>query len=303
MSVLVLVMLTCVLFNLPTFWMFKVEVMHSPNETTLYLLDLGHFSHQTPNGQAFLWLRTALGIFAPLCLLVFFNSRLIVALQHSDKFRRVTSSQSCSAPLARRRYACSGGGKSHVSSSPFDKREESLRSHNRLSQPSPRSAKSGLTTVLVFIIIFFVLLVFPSEIMDFVSHLTGLISPDPEAFMVARIITNILQVSNFSFNFLLYFALNARFRSTVTQLFCHCWHGRVERRGVVGGYTSCQLNTMAEASRNLINEKEASIISIYCEPQRVRNPLTRATLVRFTMNNVEYPEPVNSCVHGSIYNE
>lgn len=245
---LVAVVLLCVLVNLPTFWMHRVvdlSLGEVGNVTSsLYLIDLGEFSHETSKGYAFLWARMILAIFVPLLLLLYFNSCLIAALHRSDRFRRGSFPSSGRRSRAGSRRCCRGGSNGDTAEGGEEK-EGIIRTHST-AEPSTRvSAKNRLTTVLVFIVLFFVLLVYPCEILDFLSHLTGIVHPDPEAFMIARLVTNVLQVSNFSFNFLLYCALNARFRATVSRLL-FCRRGTGGARGYRGsgnggtvGFCSC----------------------------------------------------------------
>ena len=66
----------------------------------------------------------------------------------------------------------------------------------------------------------FLVLVFPSELMDFCSQ-HGLVHMDiheTEIFLFLRGVANICQVINFSFNFVLYCAVNVQFRQTLCKL-------------------------------------------------------------------------------------
>jgi hypothetical protein len=48
------------------------------------------------------------------------------------------------------------------------------------------------------IVIFFLILVFPSDLLDFASHIyTKIGGADPETLIAARPVTNLLQVGNF----------------------------------------------------------------------------------------------------------
>ena len=78
-----------------------------------------------------------------------------------------------------------------------------------------------ITTILVVIVIMYILLVPPNEILGFIRKL----SPDKTAihmFAVATLITNILQIINFAFNFVLYALLNVHFRQTLRDIICVC---------------------------------------------------------------------------------
>ncbi len=84
-----------------------------------------------------------------------------------------------------------------------------------------------ITVTLIAIAIFFIVLVFPSETMDFFLNFIRRDVTRTEMFLLARSIANILQVINFSFNFILYCVINVHFRSVLFDM-CglsqHCQH-------------------------------------------------------------------------------
>lgn len=199
------------LVNCPSFWTFSVVELSRSNATTCYLLDLGLFSHQHRIGRVYLWIRATVGVLLPLLLLLFFNSRLISALRSSERFRR-----DCSLSDRNRRSDSPAGTAAAAGAGSYPDHCRRRRS-DRL-RPA---ARNRLTTVLLAIVACFVVLVLPCEVMDFLSHMSGIIAPrDPRLFIICRQLTNVLQVSNFSLNFLLYCVLNARFRRTLGSLVC-----------------------------------------------------------------------------------
>lgn len=300
----------CIVCNLPSFWVFDVIIMpplpaevsagnNSRESTTsshqsdvLHVLDLGPFSHRTPAGYAFLWLRGLFGLFLPLGLLVFFNVGLINALRMSEQFtdrcarshdvaeaapsvgrsnggdvyddddadvvyrrpsglrdrtnvllnrtasdgRQVHRCKSVAANYAARqrlqandwlkdmhrrhhvnqiqrgRRWCSDRNMMHPASRacvivepppppPFPVSGRMKMSHVRRRNYS--SAKNWLTAVLVLIVLFFLVLVFPSDLLDFASHIYTVIGgANPETLIAARPVTNLLQVGNSRLSFL-----------------------------------------------------------------------------------------------------
>lgn len=222
LTVLATVVCLGVLVNCPSFWTFSVVELSRFNATTCYLLDLGPFSHRHRIGRVYLWIRATVGVFLPLLLLLFFNSRLISALRSSERFRR-----DCSLSDRNRRRIDSpaagtdaDAGSAGSYSDHCRRRRSRSRSSDRLRRP-PVVARNRLTTVLLAIVACFVVFVCPCEVMDFLSHMSGIIAPrDPRLFMICRQLTNVLQVSNFSLNFLLYCVVNARFRRTLGSLVC-----------------------------------------------------------------------------------
>ena len=78
------------------------------------------------------------------------------------------------------------------------------------------SPGSHITPTLVAVICQFLLLMTPSEVINFYYFAVG--QDVAEAFTFAIVVTNILQTLNFSLNFILYCIVNSRFRSTLLQL-------------------------------------------------------------------------------------
>ena len=76
-----------------------------------------------------------------------------------------------------------------------------------------------ITVTLITIIVMFLLFVFPSELLDFLSeHLQDNKEKHKELFLMFRCVTNLLQVSNFSFNVVLYCVINVHFRKTLVSM-------------------------------------------------------------------------------------
>ena len=78
-----------------------------------------------------------------------------------------------------------------------------------------------ITTLLVMIIVTYIVLVSPAELLLFVQNQLPF-SRDREWLVLAVNVTNVLQTINFSFNFILYVFLNFHFRGTVDD-FIGCW--------------------------------------------------------------------------------
>ncbi|CAD5117707.1 DgyrCDS6456 [Dimorphilus gyrociliatus] len=79
------------------------------------------------------------------------------------------------------------------------------------------TVSSRVTLTLIVIVVAFIVLVFPTELMDFFVHIL-VNNETTEQFLIARSVANLLQVFNFSSNFLLYCALNPMFRSVICDL-------------------------------------------------------------------------------------
>ena len=76
-----------------------------------------------------------------------------------------------------------------------------------------------ITRMLIILVVLFVCLVFPSELMDFFQEVIKTDSTKTSLFIVARSVANVLQVMNFACNFILYFVLSVHFRNTAKELF------------------------------------------------------------------------------------
>ncbi|CAH1775673.1 unnamed protein product [Owenia fusiformis] len=83
---------------------------------------------------------------------------------------------------------------------------------------SVTSSSNRLTHILVAIVIIFLLLVFPAEVLKLISIFREESSTSPN-FEIAAIVTNFMQSLNFTLNFILYYSINVPFRKTVLDFF------------------------------------------------------------------------------------
>ncbi|ELT87123.1 hypothetical protein CAPTEDRAFT_189077 [Capitella teleta] len=83
---------------------------------------------------------------------------------------------------------------------------------------SASSSKNRVTLMLVIIFSFFVLCVFPCELLDFFTEIVSSNPAHKELFLLLRCIANFLQALNFAFNFILYCLINAHFRLAILDL-------------------------------------------------------------------------------------
>ena len=97
------------------------------------------------------------------------------------------------------------------------RRSRSIRREGRVRSSVSRN-HSRITRLLVVIVILFILLVFPAELMDFCLALIVTNPNKTYIFIMVRSIANFLQVVNFSCNFVVYCALNVHFRNTVKEV-------------------------------------------------------------------------------------
>ena len=97
-----------------------------------------------------------------------------------------------------------------------------LRRQFHVQEPVSKTS-NRITLTLIIIIIAFVILVIPCEVMDFFTDTIQLNTLRTELFLLLRSIGNICQIVNFSFNFVLYCSINVHFRSVVIDLFACNW--------------------------------------------------------------------------------
>ena len=85
------------------------------------------------------------------------------------------------------------------------------------------NALNNVTATLVAVVVLFLILVSPSEVVKFIySQIQGQ-SPVGEHYKkIILHVTNFMQSLNFSVNFVLYCAVNKTFRSTLSSIFCYC---------------------------------------------------------------------------------
>ena len=77
-----------------------------------------------------------------------------------------------------------------------------------------------ITLTLIIIVIMYIMLVSPAEIINFLQKVVIADASLTHAHNLAVSIVNALQAMNFAFNFVLYCAINVHFRQAVKELFC-----------------------------------------------------------------------------------
>lgn len=87
------------------------------------------------------------------------------------------------------------------------------------------NALNSVTATLVAVVVLFLILVSPSEILKFIYQIGG--GSNTNTYKIIQSITNLMQAINFSVNFVLYCAVNKSFRSSLAAIFCFfCRSGR-----------------------------------------------------------------------------
>ena len=78
--------------------------------------------------------------------------------------------------------------------------------------------RNRITLMLIIIAASFVILVLPSEVMDFCREIVTMDYARTEVFLLMRTLANLLQLINFSCNFLIYCLFNLHFRKVVKDI-------------------------------------------------------------------------------------
>ena len=182
----------------PLIWTYQVKQYQMGN-VTYFFIDVGAFAEDEILSEVFTYLWAILGYFVPVLVLIYCNGCLIHALRQSHKMRR---------------EACIMQG-----------------------QSSLQSASTRITLTLIVLIVMFVVLVSPSEMIHFFELTTG--AHGLQYFKIGIITTNVLQAVNFAFSFVLYCFVNATFRRTVVGWVTCLTCGRVTcKRATSGGSTN-----------------------------------------------------------------
>ena len=92
----------------------------------------------------------------------------------------------------------------------------------RVNRPKQDSGHR-ITPTLITIVVLFMVLVVPSEIIKFTNFILEKQDKHSQGLRYAKVITNFLQASNFAINFILYCILNKHFRNTILYFLCCGW--------------------------------------------------------------------------------
>ena len=194
--ILIAIFIMSILINIPRFWQQTIKSLPCPGGPILYVRDYAFLKLNYTAFTTYMWLHFFFIILLPLLFMTYCNIQLIRVLRQSTKTR--TSNM-----IALRAERSTLRGRT------------SFRSKPHTYKADKNSARITLT--LVAVILMFLLLVVPVEFWQFITHVvTRQRSSDLERLLLA--IGNSLQACNFSFNFVLYCAINAHFRRTVGQL-------------------------------------------------------------------------------------
>lgn len=132
---------------------------------------------------------------------------------------------------------------------------QSLRMQRRYrANAPPRDSGHHITPTLITIVVLFIVLVVPSEILKFIKLV--MLAPGASSaanfhmYQAATVVTNFMQACNFAVNFVLYCVINVHFRQTIQYVLCCRWtrwrggpESRIGSRMRPGYYTKANQST------------------------------------------------------------
>ena len=249
------VYVVCVISTIPLFFENVISTTQCVNKTFIYLID-----RRAEYGTQVVWIRrlvwAVLFDFIPSAALLYFNACLIWRIHKAKKLRRQmapSQGQDCvvyrstgrdttmttaytntardykqlnatnKSCATSRQQTVNGNTNQAGNQSPLTSRHKQQRFANKTKKRSSDHALNTVTATLVAVVVLFLILVSPSEVLKFTySKLNeGSTKPNYTYKMILHI-TNFMQSLNFSFNFVLYCVVNKSFRDTLTGLFCFC---------------------------------------------------------------------------------
>ncbi|XP_062621030.1 neurotensin receptor type 1-like isoform X2 [Saccostrea cucullata] len=237
-----LVYMICILSIIPLFFESEIVETTCIDGSRLYRIERRkNYSDQT---RRMLW--SIIFDFIPCIALLFFNVCLVWNIRVAKRIRReLTPGQSndivmyCSSmksteeqgthSSSRSNNSCNGCPKKDLAQSSLIKtRKPGMVSHRRRSSDS---ALNSVTATLLAVVVLFLILVSPSEIIKFIYakiHIVDSVGKNKHYYYHKIIlhVTNFMQALNFSINFILYCAVNKSFRKTLRNLFPFCHQSR-----------------------------------------------------------------------------
>ncbi|XP_071092405.1 cholecystokinin receptor-like [Haliotis cracherodii] len=226
----------CAFCTIPIFMQTRIQHFQcADNVTYLHVIERSMFTRKVVAARRLMW--SVLFDFIPCAALIYFNICLIWKIHHAKRMRRNMAPMQCHEQSSL--YSANKNGTlstsvsfkrspGQISYKPSCSVELESQSYN--SSPhqtkmarhisrkrSTDSALNSVTATLVAVVIMFLILVSPSELLKFVLNYTT----DSQQYKVKIVnaITNFMQALNFSTNFVLYCVINKSFRETLTSIF------------------------------------------------------------------------------------
>ncbi|KAK6184704.1 hypothetical protein SNE40_007118 [Patella caerulea] len=243
------IFVVCTLCTLPIFLESKIHQIDCPNGDKFYTIKKREsFTRDVIVARRVVW--AILFDFIPCVALIYFNICLIWKIHKAKKLRENMAPMRGRESTLLHQKSRNGNVKWQIKfkkangnnslQPPIQSRSHSLTHDSNNSSPkfnrhssrkrNTESALNSVTATLVSVIILFLILVSPSEILKFTLYYTSKSLQKNHRFDIVKYITNFMQALNFSTNFVLYCAINKSFRNSLRSLCCWWWRKLKSRR-------------------------------------------------------------------------
>ncbi|VDI78516.1 probable G-protein coupled receptor 139 [Mytilus edulis] len=219
-----LVYMLCMIFSIPLFFENILKKTKCVDNTVLY-----EITARKEYGRDMIALRRMIWAllfdFIPCAALLYFNACLIYKIHRAKKLRK----QMVNGHDGNRcRFNSTTTSVTTPTSDPDLYSTVSSKTRSRLIKPKRKQSDNALNSVtatLVAVVVLFLILVSPSEVLKFIyTKVTNETHGKNYTLLMIKHVTNFMQALNFSVNFVLYCAVNKSFRKTLKNLFCFCDH-------------------------------------------------------------------------------
>lgn len=217
-----LVYLLCMVFSIPLFFENVLQEMKCVDNTVLYDIQLRKgYGRDMVAVRRLIW--AVLFDFIPCAALLYFNACLIYKIHRAKKLRK----QMVDGHEGHRcRFNSNATSVTTPTTDPDLYSTVSSKTRSRLIKPKRKQSDNALNSVtatLVAVVVLFLILVSPSEVLKFIYlKVTNETHDKNYTLKMIKYVTNFMQALNFSVNFVLYCAVNKSFRKSLKNIFCFC---------------------------------------------------------------------------------
>ncbi|ESO89743.1 hypothetical protein LOTGIDRAFT_164765 [Lottia gigantea] len=241
------IFLICTICTIPIFLESEIHAIECPSGEMYYTVQTRpSFTKDVIAARRIIW--AILFDFIPCVALIYFNTCLIWKIHKAKKLRQDMAPMTGHECTMLNAKAENGNIKWQIKFKKTIGKESSLKPGIPARNPSithesnnstPKfhrgstkrrtadSALNSVTATLVSVVILFLILVSPSELLKFTLYYTSQSISDKYRFDIIKSVTNFMQALNFSTNFVLYCAINKSFRNSLRTLFCW-WYKKIQ---------------------------------------------------------------------------
>lgn len=123
-----------------------------------------------------------------------------------------------------------------------------------------------ITTALIVVIMFFIVLVIPPDLIIFTKNFVS------SSFLLINVrVTNLLLLTNFSFNFILYCVINTKFRSSLKALLTCQWFSKSSRERCTDSYSQTTASNTFAQIHKISSSEERPKTTKFSSMMRMKN--------------------------------